>query len=198
MKNKQMGGSILYVALAAMVLCLLLFSGCMEGTVNERSSGLDNANVAGKQDNNDQGGGNEGKSPTNSGGDEGTGEQETFPGLDLETERYILQAHYDELLEYVPTSKATLDDFFIKGYYGTYNGAVVVWVGMVGQLEWGVPGSERVAGIIFKYPTINDFIEVWKERTFYRLQEAYDSGLLTQEDLESIRGWHKTENSQYY
>jgi len=42
-----------------------------------------------------------------------------------------------------------------------------------------------ISGIIFHYNSENSII-VWRSGMFYDLQESYDLGLLTQEDLSNI------------
>jgi hypothetical protein len=88
-----------------------------------------------------------------------------------------------EIAEYT-----SVNDFWVGGYYGAYNGGVVVIV-LNNYLRADVitTGDWYVADIRFYY----DYLfppEMWKDGRFYALQEAYDLGLLAREDLQSIAG----------
>lgn len=66
--------------------------------------------------------------------------------------------------------------------YGTYNGCVPV---MLALPAYTVIGTETVADIVFYYSDSNR-IRVWHEGDFYSMQEAYDRGLLSYENLRAI------------
>jgi hypothetical protein len=80
---------------------------------------------------------------------------------------------------------ATVDDIEIKKYYGTYGGCVAVlmtdnYTGYSQALE-----TEVVDGITIQYFDSNKML-IWKNGNFHHLQEAYDEGLLTKDDLSLI------------
>jgi hypothetical protein len=112
-----------------------------------------------------------------------THELGTFPGLDAGTEKRILQ---DYFVTYVKPDMpdATLNNIWISRYCGTYNGVVAVKFGNF----FGSPGiflEEVIAGLQFGYSTL-DPIYAWKNGVLYRLREAYDSGLFTDDDVRNI------------
>ena len=112
----------------------------------------------------------------------------TWEGLSAETEKRILQDYYDTFK--IPVKDK--DKITICGYYGTYNGCVVVSFktpyGAAG-IAWGA----SIAGIWFVCGDLSKVPLVWKDGLFYTgdrddggLQKAYDLGLLTQDDLRNI------------
>jgi len=122
---------------------------------------------------------------------------EYFPdGLDMDLERRILrdfkesggEREYDE----------NKDITWLRSYYGTYNGYVVVRLSLGSyQTDWRPPAN--IGGFkinIYPHPII-----AWKDGQVYELEDAYDLGLLTQDDISSIvdhaelRG---EEGHQYY
>jgi hypothetical protein len=109
----------------------------------------------------------------------------TFPGLDAKTEKRILQEFFKTYVKPEDTeAKATVNDIRITGYFGTYNGVVIVrFGGYFGYAD--VITVESVAGINFTYPNPKPNL-AWKDGILYRLQEAYDLGLLTDEDVKNI------------
>ena len=86
-------------------------------------------------------------------------------------------------------------------YFGTYNGSVAVMLNEMFFHCRSYPGgdphdrfnlslrSRLVAGISFYY-YFDVFIKIWREGQFYFLENAYDLGLLTKEDIESIAYFH--------
>ena len=73
------------------------------------------------------------------------------------------------------------EDYGTWLYYGTYNDCVVV-------RQEGVLDAIRtvvVAEVTFEFSNIS-YITVWKDGKSYYLQEAYDEGLLTKKQLQTI------------
>lgn len=69
--------------------------------------------------------------------------------------------------------------------FGGYNGAVVMFIdGPFASAS--VLTSETVDGVVFNYSS-SQHMTVYFEGKFYSLQGAFDAGLLTHDDLESIR-----------
>ena len=72
-------------------------------------------------------------------------------------------------------------------YYGTYQGYTAIRI-----YSMKIPGKdkEEVAGCTFYYSGYSDNlfcrVVLWKDDTFYHLQYAYDRGLITAEDVQSI------------
>ena len=82
-----------------------------------------------------------------------------------------------------------IENVRIRNYYGTYNGGVVMIIdgyrGFAQALR-----DEEIAGITFKYSSSQGF-EVWKNGNFYNLKSAYEKGILTKSDIETINGLHQ-------
>ena len=110
----------------------------------------------------------------------------TFPGLDAETERRIIQTRYDYLVSIHPQQGIRV---WIEQYYGTYNGVVAVKMGDNQTNYAAAVKKDVVAGILFVYPQHHSII-AWKDGSFYGLQKACDLGLLTQDDIQAIRDLH--------
>ena len=85
---------------------------------------------------------------------------------------------------------------WVSNYLGTYNGKVAVVVdGPFGYAA--VITYETVAGVTFRYAHAGPNINIWHNGNFYRLQNAYDSGLITQDDLFAIqKRWNSRWNIQ--
>ncbi len=80
------------------------------------------------------------------------------------------------------------DSFRFVDYYGTYQGYTAIRVYNM-SLFLG-KYKEEVAGCTFYYSGFSDIlfcrVLLWKDDTFYHLQYAYDRGLITAEDVQSI------------
>lgn len=104
--------------------------------------------------------------------------------LGEDTEKQIKQTYYDLFLKKELSEEATPDDVMLR-YYGTYGGAVAVMLtdrfSSYTMAEW----SETIQNITIYYSD-GRYITVWKDGVFYRLQEAYDRGILTVENIAQI------------
>ena len=81
-------------------------------------------------------------------------------------------------------SAKELEEFYVKRYYGEYNGAVPVRV--EGPFIYTMAVELYVvAGYGIKNPDGNK-IWVWKDGNFYLLNDAYENGILTEEDIANI------------
>ena len=69
--------------------------------------------------------------------------------------------------------------------YGFYNGCVPMLFEGYALSYAGVITREEIAGIIFEYGSSNT-IQVWKDGKIYTLQEAYDQGFLSKQDIKTI------------
>jgi hypothetical protein len=112
----------------------------------------------------------------------------TFPGLDAETEKQILQDYFDTYVKPEDTS-ATVNDIWIGRYCGTYNGVEAV---KFFDSFWSAGGlsGEVIAGLQFYY---HKPIFAWENGGLYRLRDAYDSGLFTDDDVKSIHRMYYAE-----
>jgi Ca2+-binding EF-hand superfamily protein len=111
----------------------------------------------------------------------------TFHSLDAETEKRILQEFFKTYVDIDIIPEATVNDFWIQEYYGTYNGVVAVRFG--DPFRPGHDGGikeDDIAFLPFYYSTIRNSYYAWKNGVLYRLRDAYNSGLLTDDDVEDI------------
>ena len=83
----------------------------------------------------------------------------------------------------------TVEGTEIYRFYGTYNGAIAAMLHSdifgYGNVWW----EETIAEITVGYSNAN-FIVVWYDGAFLQLQSAYDEGVLTKEDIETIAYYH--------
>ena len=105
--------------------------------------------------------------------------------IDTEIETRIIYDYFNNLRD-GNHDVHKIDDVWIAGYYGTYNGGFAVIMGC----SIPIPGpavlrTTIIADIEFYYSSGFNII-IWKEGQFYGLQKAYDFGLLTQDDLLKI------------
>lgn len=88
--------------------------------------------------------------------------------------------------DYISTSalysKYTIDDVDITCFSGSYNGAYVMMISIHNSLALDVYVEKNVGGVNFTFPTSRE-LKVWKDGRFYSLEEAYEKGLLTTDDL---------------
>jgi len=117
----------------------------------------------------------------------------TFPGLDKVTELRIKQDYLD-LYPFKSKKNAEnikADMVVIDGYFGTFNGNVVV------EINWGrggvaSPRSFTIAGYKFSDSHGEPKIDLWIPGEqgligiFCRLPKAYELGFLTDEDIKNI------------
>ena len=119
--------------------------------------------------------------------------------LSEETELKIKITATKECREKENIKYAEVDGFTITQYYGTYGNCVAVM--MIDNYSdfMTVELTDTVAGVNFYYPYVN-LIKIWRGikqadenesvGAFYTLQEAYENGWLTQDDIMSIAYYH--------
>ncbi len=78
--------------------------------------------------------------------------------------------------------------FRIERYYGSYDGAVAVMLRGSKMEYTSSDYTETVAGSIIRCNYGNS-VRVWKEGSFYTMQEAYDQGILTAEQVAEIANY---------
>jgi hypothetical protein len=173
---KKSGRCALYCAIAAALLLCVLAFGCKEEKAGNPSGNGDNDIKLQEEI-------TEGAEVKDETPGETEGKYGAFPGLDAETEKRILQEYFDAYVK-PEDPGATVNDIWIAGYYGTYNGVVAVRFGdFFGSA--GVETEEVIASIRFIYPDPKPNY-AWKDGSLYRLQKAYDLGLLTDDDIKNI------------
>ena len=105
--------------------------------------------------------------------------------LSPETEEKIKQTYVKEIIN--GEIDMSFDSIYIDKYYGTYDGCVAVMMhdtykcSSFNDMIWEV----YVADVLITYMSGNR-IKIWKKNQFYDMQTAYDKGLLTREDIQSI------------
>jgi hypothetical protein len=110
------------------------------------------------------------------------------PPMDAEVQLIVKQdfAAYLNQGEYTDVE---VEDVAILRYYGTFKGSVVVMMTAT-QMEFEqTVSTESVGGSRFTY-TNSNFILVWNDGEFLRLQDAFDQGLLSTVDLLLISARH--------
>ncbi len=116
--------------------------------------------------------------------------QPTIPITPITTEakgyeELVKEARLRELQQDPRTAHATLDDIRIDYYFGTFNDCIVVMIDDNFTTQNCSLYDIYVEGIKFHYPDSNRAIAL-KDGVFYQLQQAYDNGFLTLEDLQTI------------
>ncbi len=113
----------------------------------------------------------------------------------------------DELIKQIEEDYTELDstyhkydpeihgEYYVRNYYGSYNGAAVCLMDGTKTLYLTVVKVETVAGSEFIYGNSNT-IQVWKDGNFYSLEEAYQKGFLTKEEIAIIADIHN--HGKYY
>jgi hypothetical protein len=115
--------------------------------------------------------------------------------LGAETENKIKQTWI-----YYLNDNLTIPSDVTIDYYGTHNNCVAIWLTATHYGYTQAIWYSTVAGVTFCYNNGNS-IKIWVEHVsysnFYTLQEAYDLGYLTHEDLESI-AYYRNEGLRWY
>jgi hypothetical protein len=160
-----------FLTMVLTALCFAAFCGCAGEDMNKAPS---NKNLNGNNENIEE-----------------AGFDGNFPGLPAAIEQRVIQDFKDAF----PDSVDPRYGCYISGYYGTYNGCVAVSITRPGIPHPDVVWDETIAGITLydiDYPTKP---LVWKDGRFYTgyeytsgVKEAYDSGLLAEDDVRSIAG----------
>ncbi len=78
-------------------------------------------------------------------------------------------------------SPESADTIYISSYIGNYSGCAVVYIGGNWDVTWG-PITVDIAGYMIR----GSHLHAYKNGSFYRLKEAYESGLLTKQDIYNI------------
>ena len=109
--------------------------------------------------------------------------------LNAEMERRLLYDYMD-FAPSIRREERFVETISINKYYGIFNNCYVLALCSVSLLLIEIVGiEETVAGRYFEYPKIGNEIFVWHEGEFYRLGQAYNENLLTDDDIETI--WHQ-------
>ncbi len=106
--------------------------------------------------------------------------------VDLEA---IKRSYLDAMLKAGYPSDMTTEDVFIDEYCGTYKGSVVVMISDSQTFFTTAVQTETVAGVKILYRDGNKLV-VWKDDTFYTLEEAFENGFLTRSNIILIKYIH--------
>ena len=68
-------------------------------------------------------------------------------------------------------------------HFGIYGDSVAIYFHTAGAYE--TPVEEEVAGYTFSYPD-SRIIKIWNNGKFYKMQEALDNGLISEDDVKKI------------
>ena len=120
----------------------------------------------------------------------GTPIRGTHDGLSETTEIQIINDCYEQHIKpYNDHPDITVDNLVIERYGGIYNGCVVAVIqyfnlDVVVGIHMVLLPYKVADTYFYNFWTVAPI--VWKDGLFYSLQEAYDSGWLTEENLQSI------------
>ncbi|MBQ7826837.1 MAG: hypothetical protein IJ386_01065 [Clostridia bacterium] len=81
-------------------------------------------------------------------------------------------------------------DVEVHRYYGTYNGAAVIYYEGGGMGYTQAYMTVSIAGYEFSYPD-GHTIEVWKDGELYSMNRAYEKGILSKNDVAKIADYHR-------
>lgn len=124
-------------------------------------------------------------------GSQSTNENAESDTLSEELKKQIVEdfVAYEFGDNYVPMEHGI---FRIERYYGSYDGAVAVML-RGSKLEYtSAFYSETVAGSIIRCNYGNS-VMIWKDGSFFTMQEAYDQGILTAEQVAEIANYRYVE-----
>ena len=116
-------------------------------------------------------------------GDFGEFEKE---GLDAKTEKKVLR----DIVRYLNKRDGTILNnslnMSIVGYHGTYNGSIVVTASLNDLFDYHDSMIDHCfSGVMISY-TASTQMFVWKSGDVYTIKEAWDSGILTVSNMQSI------------
>ena len=105
-------------------------------------------------------------------------------GVDPAVALTLRKDYLRQLRSEYPEEEITLDEIYVQAYYGTYSGCEVVYMGE----PFVYTTAERsvvVAGYIITLGSSHK-LYVHKDSHFYTLNEAYNAGYITVEDVEDF------------
>lgn len=108
--------------------------------------------------------------------------------LDSETDAEIREAYFTLYGETARIDSA--DDVNLRPI-GLYHGVYVLFVNYDGEYVHETETTETVDGIEFRY-SVAKTLDVYCDGVFYKMQEAFDAGVLTSEDIAAIDHDYRT------
>ena len=119
---------------------------------------------------------------------------EKYTELELKVRKAIWAAVKDSVRE-----DLTINDIDIYKVLMEHKGAFVLsYMGCPGPALQQMETEETVLDYTFKYNYYNIQYDVLSDGKFYSLQEAYDEGIFTEEDIRIVWEKHKEEYPFYY
>lgn len=82
-------------------------------------------------------------------------------------------------------------DIYIRNYYGKFGNSYALIYSRPDVCYPSVGGREIVAGIPIESPSMGLYIYMYNNGNVYRLQEAYDKGLMDEDSLFKLRAIYK-------
>jgi len=118
-------------------------------------------------------------------------------GLSAELEKQILEDYFHKFHEsqwtyHGLTIDKFFDDYYISGYFGTYNEHIVVDIScknIIVTASLGPPPIKKILDwIIFQFPGLETI--TWKNGQINSVEELYNNGNLSLDDLRCIANLH--------
>ena len=106
------------------------------------------------------------------------------PVLDKEIEAEIRTAYYNLYKDAFDEYALSEDDMSLR-YYGKFSNSYVMFIDSILSIFPSVVSPEVIEGVTFEYGDPQRF-EVYCNGKFYAVQQAYDNGLLTHDNLVDI------------
>ncbi|MCL2139527.1 MAG: hypothetical protein FWH41_08380 [Treponema sp.] len=115
-----------------------------------------------------------------------------WDGLSAEIELQMLQAYFDNFDLYKPKGRepadrqpVNMEEVFVDSYLGSYNDCFIVRFADLYLSHWDYSYDIIVADITYSSSYILPL--AWKSGQLYSLQEAYNLGFLTVDDLIQLK-----------
>ena len=105
-------------------------------------------------------------------------------GIDPAVALTLREDYLQQLRSEEPETEITLADIYVQAYYGTYSGCEIVYMGAP-LVYTDVERHVVVAGYIIALGSSKK-LYVHKDSYFYTLNEAYNAGYITAEDVEDF------------
>lgn len=105
-------------------------------------------------------------------------------GIDPAVALKLRKDYLEKIRSEYPNIEIHLEDIWIQEYYGTYSGCEVIFMGDTLSYT-DAHRSIVVAGYIITFGS-SQKLYIYKDFRFYTVNEAYDAGYITKEDIEAF------------
>lgn len=110
-----------------------------------------------------------------------------------EEQRSEIQENYAEYLKAnANENDVTAGDIYIENYLGTYDDNIIALALTYGDYSFYDFIKEDIAGFLFSYPDTHP-LYIYRQGTFTRLKEAYESGIISEKDVKEIHNLFEEE-----